>query len=385
MVTDDGRIVTREAEEQLSFVIAGLYDAALESELWPKALELVCAYVGGISGMIFWQDAASRTGNRLCSFNDNPEYTRLYLEKYVKLNPLIEIQHSLPVGEVRAISDTVPFESFLSSRFHLEWSGPQGYGDVVAVNLEKSATSYIAATVIRHINDSPADAEAFRRMQLLVPHIRRAALIAKIIEGKDERASSFSETLDGLHAGVFLLDTSRRLVHANKAAKRLLASGNLVTVSRGLLQIRDKSAAAVLLEACQSISRGGFGNEAIGLSLKSANGEAYTATALPLAGTMSRRAALPESAAIAVFIQRASLASAAPIALLGETYGLTKAELRILEAIVENPSVPSAAAALGLSDRTVKTHLHSLFVKTGAHNQAELIKLVAVHSTPAGN
>jgi DNA-binding CsgD family transcriptional regulator len=49
---------------------------------------------------------------------------------------------------------------------------------------------------------------------------------------------------------------------------------------------------------------------------------------------------------------------------------------------VDIGGVPEVAAALGVAETTVKTHLSRLFEKTGAGRQADLVKLVAGFSTP---
>ena len=71
-----------------------------------------------------------------------------------------------------------------------------------------------------------------------------------------------------------------------------------------------------------------------------------------------------------------------PPDVIGETYKLTPAELRVLTAIVEIGGVPEVAAALGVAETTVKTHVARLFEKTGTRRQAELVKLVAGFAMP---
>jgi DNA-binding CsgD family transcriptional regulator len=44
--------------------------------------------------------------------------------------------------------------------------------------------------------------------------------------------------------------------------------------------------------------------------------------------------------------------------------------------------VPDIAAALGISESTVRTHLKRLFEKTSTHRQVDLVKLIAAHATP---
>jgi DNA-binding CsgD family transcriptional regulator len=68
--------------------------------------------------------------------------------------------------------------------------------------------------------------------------------------------------------------------------------------------------------------------------------------------------------------------------IIAETYRLTPTELRVLNALVDIGGVPDVAAALGVAETTVKTHLGRLFAKTGTRRQAELVKLVAGFAMP---
>jgi len=59
-----------------------------------------------------------------------------------------------------------------------------------------------------------------------------------------------------------------------------------------------------------------------------------------------------------------------------ETYGLTKAEAQIVDRLVAGDTLVAAAASIGISTNTAKSHLSHVFAKTGVHRQAELIALI---------
>ena len=59
-------------------------------------------------------------------------------------------------------------------------------------------------------------------MRQIVPHIRRAVLIGRAIERKTAEAATLADTLDGLSAGMFLVDASGRIVHANASGHAML-------------------------------------------------------------------------------------------------------------------------------------------------------------------
>lgn len=64
---------------------------------------------------------------------------------------------------------------------------------------------------------------------------------------------------------------------------------------------------------------------------------------------------------------------------LAEQYGLTATEARVLRAVVdETGGVRAISSAIGLSEATLKTHLHHLFRKTGSQWQVDLVKLVLI-------
>ena len=56
--------------------------------------------------------------------------------------------------------------------------------------------------------------------------------------------------------------------------------------------------------------------------------------------------------------------------------------MRLPRAIVDIGGVPEVAPVLGVSEPTVKAHLRSIFDKTGARRQADLVKLVAAYVNP---
>jgi DNA-binding CsgD family transcriptional regulator len=62
------------------------------------------------------------------------------------------------------------------------------------------------------------------------------------------------------------------------------------------------------------------------------------------------------------------------------SFKLTPAEVRVLFAIVQIGGVPEVAPVLGVSEQTVKSHLHRLYEKTATKRQADLVKLVAGYS-----
>jgi DNA-binding CsgD family transcriptional regulator len=221
-------------------------------------------------------------------------------------------------------------------------------------------------------------------MRLIIPHIRRAALIGKVIDLKTAEADSFADTVDGISAGMFLVDASARIVHANASGHAMLAEGVVLRVVSGKLVPNDASAEQGLNEIYAMAERGdaAVGVKGIAMSLTASDGERHVAHVLPLTSGARRRAGATYAAAAAVFVHKAALDSPPPQAVVAKLYKLTPTEQRVLLAIVQVGGVPEVAEALGIAESTVKTHLHRLFSKTGTKRQADLVELVASYSNP---
>ena len=210
--------------EQVSGLIGNIYDAALDRSLWSLVLEQTCEYVVGCASSLMSQDFVHRSGQFYYSWGDDPYYTKLYFEKYQKINPFaVPMAAAMQVGAIASASDYIPLDEFFASRFYKEWAQPQGYGDPVYAVLDKSITTSAAVIVVRHLRNGIVDDETRRRMGLLAPHFRRAVSISKIIDLHKVEAAALADTLDGLAAAMFLVDANARIVHANLSAHVMLS------------------------------------------------------------------------------------------------------------------------------------------------------------------
>lgn len=371
--------------QELSQLIGSIYDAALDRDLWPGALERSAAFVGGCASGLFMKDSARKTHNDVITWGYDPGFTQRYLEKYVHLDPFTTGQFFFEIEQPISLVDIMPPEQFRRTRFYEEWVRPQGWIDAIGVTLEKSVTTYSALSFIRHERHGMADESSRQRAKLLGPHVRRAMLISKIIDLHKIEAAALADTLDGLAAAMFLVEANGRIVHANASGHALLAdSGGVLLGKNGKLIAADAQADHALQDAVLSAAPGdsALGAKGISVLLGERDGERWLAHVLPLTSGNRRRAQVAYSAVAAVFVRKAALQAPHPLEVIATTYRLTPAELRVLMMIVEIGGVPEVAEALGISVPTVKTHLQHIFAKTNTSRQADLVKIVAGYMSP---
>lgn len=372
--------------EHLSEVVGHLYDAAVDAEHWPIALEAACGFVGGCAANLFSQDAATQNAVRHYSWGEDPHYEQQFFQTYASLNPFYPAAVFLPVGEVFAGSDIIPNKEFQKTRFFREWVGPQGRIDSLLSNIERTATTASAFSIQRSRAQGLADTAAKRRFGLLVPHMRRAATIGRIIGFQQVREQALLAILDKLETAVILVSGNGRLVQANPSGGKLLESGELVRLSRGRVEAVRLDAKDGLSAAITAAGKGDgeIGDGGIAIPLQIIGSNQTVAHVLPLSRGL-RRDAGDSDAVAAIFIQRFSLAQPTSLEAVAARFKLTPSETRVLAAVMEAGSIPEQATRLGISRATLKTHLNHLYSKTGARRQVDLVRLMTGYGLRQGD
>jgi DNA-binding CsgD family transcriptional regulator len=370
--------------EELSELISEIYDAALDASLWSDVVGKAARFAGGSAAAIFSKSPIAGSGDVYYESGIDPYYRDLYFEKYLKLDPATTGHYFADIGQPIAVEDLMPYGEFLETRFYREWCQPQALVDFVSAVLDKSVISAALFGVFRYESEGVVDDEMRRRMRLIVPHIRRAVLIGRLIDLKSAEAATLADTLDGLSAGMCLVDAVGRIVHANVACHVMLDAGDFLSVIGGRIVARDPKTDQALQQVLAAASSGDatIGTQGIALPLLAQDGSHYVAHVLPLTSGARRLAGTAYAATGALFIRKAATEASSPPEIIARAYNLTPTELRVLLAIVEVGGVPEVAAALGVAESTIKTHLGSLFVKTGAGRQADLVKIFAGFATP---
>jgi DNA-binding CsgD family transcriptional regulator len=370
--------IVDEAEE-VSFLIGDIYDASLDPALWPSVFKKTGEYVGGRAVCLHAQDIVGKKSNLYFASGYAPDFEQLYIEKYFKLNPVFPIANFFDVEKPVSVPDCMPRDEFCRSQFAREWIAPQGYIDIRFSNIEKTSNSSAVFSVMRHFTDGFADDAMCRRFALVVPHIRRALLIGKVIDLHKVEAAALADSLDALVSGMFIVDAMGRIVHTNISGSAMVAEANVLRAPNGRLGATDPAADQTLIDIFTAAGGGdaALGRRGIAVPLKARNADRYVAHVLPLTSGARRNAGVSYGAVAAVFVRKAALDLPSPPVAMAQEFQLTPAELRVLFFIIDLGGVSEVAEVLGIAEATVKTHLHRVFEKTGAGRQADLVKLVA--------
>lgn len=365
-----------------SNLVERIYDAALSPGLWPEALDGIRLYLGAQVGILSSFDAYyADTWGWQQAVGFDPYFLQLYKEKYMLMNPWMDLVASLGSGETTYVSAHASYKAITQSAFYLEWLKPQRLLDAAILMIDRTLTAVSIVVVSRAEDQGFFDPKSLERLSVIYPHVRRAAAIGRIIGVAEARAKTLAAAFDGLAAGLFLLDDAGRVVFANRAGVDMLAARAPVDSARGRLEFANgRGAMRPLLEAVR-----GTEDRAVrgaSHSLPDVGGKRYMAHAIGLESARRDALAAEQRATALVLVKEANPATDAAVEEAARRYRLTPREARVLRMVVDAGGIPLAADALNLSPTTVRTHIARIYDKTGARSQGALIKLLNEMENP---
>jgi DNA-binding CsgD family transcriptional regulator/PAS domain-containing protein len=340
--------------------IADLFEATSASVLTPVEPE---------TGRFFWAD-----------FGISPEASAQYASEWVTKDAWVKAADARLLyhkGTIAIGSSYLPWEALERTEFYNEYAAPSGFKGLISAVLTDGTNAVAPRThlsLFRRPGLPEFQSDHARLLRRMQPHLERAIEIHWALAGARTLQQAVTLTLDAVPEPVFVLRVDGLIDHANPPASRMLSNAGLLRVKQGRLMALAGSAGP-LTAALRQVARG------VGCALPFtdlANGRPRLGV-LRLAPTRSNPSyatVWPEAVAVAVMEVRSDADIGAAFTLLAVQFMLTQAEVQVLQRVAEGHNPQMIADQLQVRVSTVRTHLQSLFDKTGLRRQADLVRLV---------
>jgi DNA-binding CsgD family transcriptional regulator len=358
-----------------------IHEAALEPTAWGKVLRQLAKLTNCTAGGLTVENPQTGEGAPLVYFGFDENHVEKTFAYYLPMNPLFRIAPLMRPGFIVTNGDVVPTDEFRRTEFYDGWARPQQLCSPLTLVLHRDESVYCPLTLVRPDGTGEATADDRALLERLAPHLIRAMRVSMQLELARRGHFALEATLTRIAIAVLLLDRRKRVVFANPAAERLLASGGALTTLNGALAARAARSNQQLQKAILEVigQKRGAGAE---LSIEREGGRPLLATVFPIAPASPFLPLLEGAACCAVFVSDPDSVQASRASAIAHTYGLTPAEARLLDLILSGAGTVEAARGLGVSLATARTHLAHIFSKTGTKRQGELINLVMTSTPP---
>lgn len=227
--------------------------------------------------------------------------------------------------------------------------------------------------ILRFLVPSPEDAVAVcDRLGYLVPHIRSTlARVVEMSEGGGDAAIAdlLSETMTMTGMAYLVVARSGRIVSQSDGVADLIAHAAPLTIFDGLLSVNETRLAerlATLIAAAADDADG----PARSIGIPRGNGRLPLSLGIkPLTPGLRRWLSAP----VMIFVCDPERDAFDHFDEIATFYRLTAAERRLLAAIAAGTALSDYVSQSGISLNTAKTHLQSVYRKTGTSNRVSLV------------
>jgi len=367
---------------KLARVVDALYAAALEPAGWREALADVAALLGGNGGIILSPGRPPDAGGLWVGV----EVAETSIPRYVAHCHAADLwftgalgREDAPSGAAFHSQDLVEQPLFDRSEWWNDFLREMDFYHICG-SIPLSGRTGVPEThvsIFRGHRLPDFDEQDLRLHDALLPHLRRALEIHWRLRRHDVGGQGAIQALDRVRIAAFLIDHTGKVAHANRAARAVLGANDGVALRSGRLAVGaagdglDAPLAAALAGARRRRERAA--SSAIAIPRRSGK-PAYVATVVP-AAEGDPLAAGPGVVAI-VFVADPA---ARPL-LLTETVarllGISPAEARLVNLLLDKDSLQHAAAVLGISHHTARSQMKNVLAKTGTRRQSLVAMLM---------
>jgi hypothetical protein len=213
---------------------------------------------------------------------------------------------------------------------------------------------------------------------LFVEYLPGTSAVNVVLTGQPDRSVSgqldglhpvgLMETLDRLTAGIVLFNENLNIFYTNKSAQRIFASGAGLNNQHGYLTCRDP-------EITAELKRMAVDQKDHLLSID--RGEGRTALNLLVTALKSNRGDPDRHSPSSILFAFETTHDYARIEeVVRSLYRLSPSEARLVSQLFITPNLPNAAAVLGITLNTARTHLKRIYGKTRVNRIASLIHMI---------
>lgn len=362
------------AEQRFGELLELIYDSVQDLSRIAPAMAMMCRELGAIAGHYVQMNVQSREVIASCVSNGDYQAGDLeYKEYYSQVDERLGWLATGAVGEWRADHQRFDERFVRKSEIYNDFLFKYGGRHMVVGRIAESAGQSEAIALLRPLGAPEYSEEEYQFLRTLSPHLMRSATLRSRMHTLERQQSAGESVLAHLPYGTVWVNAAGRVVSMNLQAEEILQGGDGLSLRHDRLQACDSGDMEKLTRALQmattSTARQGqwFAvarrQQAVPLVV-SVIPATIPAALDPLCGGPFALLILQDMSG-----QRNSRATQLQI-----IYRLTPAEIRLAEALLENDTVDSYALKNNVSRNTVRTHLASLFAKTGTKRQAELVR-----------
>ena len=352
-----------------------IYECSFVPELWPEVLKNTSKVSESAGASLFVTNPQVTAWT--ASKNSRDITGRFVADGWYWQGRLMSLVHKSPhAGFLRDVDLCSQDELEAEPIYRDNWRKMGlGWGAATAFSLPTGEA--LSIVLSRTVAQGPADVATIKKLDVLRPHLARAAVLAARLHL--ERAQAASQTLAALGLAALVLDEAGSVLTANALIEGM---GHLVHWRAGdRMALKDKSANDILGDALARVKLGDHSGVQSFPVRDPVNDSPMVGHVVPI--RFSARDIFARSTAVFILIPVAAPHSP-PVELVMSLFDLTPAEARVARGLAAGKTVDDLAGDNGVSPNTVRVQVRAVLEKTGCQRQTDVVALLGGLSAVRG-
>lgn len=357
----------RDAESSRMMAVEQLYESITEEPSWRSFLDLACEILGADLGSFVVE-------SRSVGFPDRMKFVSSGDGE----------KHSAEIGAMYEFGDfgaDTPDEALCRTSLAALANGPgnspridQSLSLIIDVDPRTKAHFGLWRYEGRPLFED-ADRQWFRS---LIPSVRRAMRIFMRYSNVYRERGVYATVVDQIGVGVALVDPDGNIMTTNAIAREIVGASDEIEILNGVLTVRDPRLNRLLHENIRASAEAQtMTPQHHGRPISIERRESLLPlTAIVHSGPNFHPVSAPLRRTAVVVLRDPDRRAAVSPRVVAQLFRLTPAEAALAAHISQGQSLDEAAEALGIRRNTARSQLQSIFQRTGASRQSELVRLI---------
>ena len=300
------------------------------------------------------------------------ESIQRYLDRYLEIDPFV----NLPEGKVMTLYEYVGEAALKNSAYYKEWIESMDGSHVLGVDLRMSGGFEARLRLTRAPGGDPFNREETSRVEEIVPHLRQAIELFQRLETSRSEQAVMIGAIEQFAVGTVILDHDLKVLKVNEVAASILADGDGIGLVGGRVALTNPSRDAEFRKRLKAAASecGNGGGRFVFLAERPSGHRDIGMVVQPvqIPGFMHTGS----SPALALFLGDPERQCVVTADAVRKLFNFTPTEASISASLANGVSVIDTAHRLGIAENTVRSHLRSIFAKTGVARQSQLVHLI---------
>jgi DNA-binding CsgD family transcriptional regulator/PAS domain-containing protein len=371
--------------QQFDEVVAAFYEAAAGALPWTAALDGMARATGACGTHLLGIDPRSRRLMFAHMGGVTPVQSMVdYVGYWHARNPRLAPTMALGPQEWLHCHEHFDDAFVRDSPFYQEYLLPSGTRYTSNTRILDEPSIVVNLSVTRPPQAGPVRPTELEQLERLRAHLRRAYALYHANHSRTRAWDIGRQLLEELRLPTWVVDRRRQVLYRNRAAEGMVGRGDLLAEPKGNLRAIDianqRRLEAVVDTLLQEIDRPNGLLMAPSIRVVRLS-DARDKLPRPLFATPLQPGLLPDrwgmSPALMLTLHERDERGAPDVSAVASAFELTRAESRIAVSLALGRTVEQIAIDHSVAVATVRSQVKSLFQKTGARRQADVVRLIA--------